>query len=89
MKLTTMTAISTTVLKSSRNQAMQVKTTDGFDYLANVFWRDWVRVGGQAPSSGAYQGILAHRVEELSNIFSTSLLVLIESGYTKKAVVTF
>ena len=37
--------------KQNRELAVQVKTTDGYNYLANVFWRDWVQAGGQAPGS--------------------------------------
>jgi hypothetical protein len=37
--------------KQNRELAVQVKTTTGYDYLANVFWRDWVQAGGNTPNN--------------------------------------
>lgn len=35
--------------KANRELAIQVKSTAAFDYLAKVFWHDWVLTGGQLP----------------------------------------
>ncbi len=35
--------------KSNRELALQVESTHAYDYLATVFWHDWVLSGGQVP----------------------------------------
>ncbi len=37
--------------KNNRELAVQVKSTAAYDYLASVFWHDWVLAGGQAPGA--------------------------------------
>ena len=36
--------------KQNRELAVQVKSTAGHDYLAEMFWHDWVSAGGQRPT---------------------------------------
>lgn len=36
--------------KQNRELAVQVKSTAGHDYLAEMFWQDWVSAGGQRPT---------------------------------------
>jgi hypothetical protein len=35
--------------KSNRELALQVKSTQAYNYLATVFWHDWVLSGGEVP----------------------------------------
>jgi hypothetical protein len=35
--------------KANRELAVQVKSTGAYDYLAGVFWHDWVLTGGTLP----------------------------------------
>lgn len=38
--------------KANRELAIQVKSTAAYNYLADVFWHDWVLTGGQLPETG-------------------------------------
>jgi len=37
--------------KANRELAIQVNSTTGYDYLADMFWYDWELVGGEVPNS--------------------------------------
>ena len=37
--------------KQNRELAIQVKTIAGYDYLAEVFWLDWMLAGGPKPGN--------------------------------------
>lgn len=39
--------------KNNRELAVQVKSTVGYNYLAGMFWHDWVLAGGQTPTPGS------------------------------------
>jgi hypothetical protein len=37
--------------KANRELAIQVSSTAGYDYLASIFWHDWILAGGELPAT--------------------------------------